>query len=349
MANSKLPIAFIGLGAMGFGMATQLLNQGYKVTGSDSWPPPWRSSSRPAANVLQALPKPQKVKAFACAWLLRPNKLKKPFLMGLSRLFPPSKGNSAAITQGLGLLQAMSAPEKLYIVAGELAQPTLAYTYPQLGKKFWKFQPLLSAVTIILKDTMIITSEARRCGFPTPMVSTAEQGYFLGLGRGFGADDDAGLIRLYTEGRRQVTADVVAAQTNANESSEITKKKIKLVTSLLKGIHLCSASECLAFAHRLGLPLDQTLELCVNAAGGSAMLKEFGGDLVSILRGNRPSVFGLVELVQEVREVVDEAHRLRVPLLLGNQALNIMRLALQHKPKELPDMPQAMAVKVWAA
>ena len=42
------------------------------------------------------------------------------------------------------------------------------------------FQPVASALTIILKDTSIIrTSEARRAGFPTPMTSTAEQAYFV--------------------------------------------------------------------------------------------------------------------------------------------------------------------------
>lgn len=450
MANSKLPIAFIGLGAMGFGMATQLLNQGYQVTGSDAWPPTLEKFKQAGGECASSPSEAAKGKSFCVCMVATAQQAQEALLDGPEPVVPSLKkgavvllcstvpcgyvqdlekqladrgfsdillvdcpvsggalraadgtlsimagaSNSAAIDRGLALLQAMSAPEKLYIVAGgtgagsnmKMCHQVLASVQilaaseamgfaahlgldlPSTGQAILKsegwswmlqnrlprilhpeFQPLLSAVTIILKDTMIITSEARRCGFPTPMVSTAEQAYFIGLGRGFGADDDASLIRLYTEGRAQVAADPVAAQTDANKSSEITKKKMKLVTSLLKGIHLCSASECLAFAHRLGLDLDQTLELCVNAAGGSAMLREFGGDLISILRGNRPSVLGLVDLVQDVRQAVDEAHRLRVPLFLGNQALNIMRLALQHKPKELPDMPQAMAVKVWAA
>lgn len=39
MAEAKAPIAFIGLGAMGFGMATNLIKQGYAVTGFDVWQP----------------------------------------------------------------------------------------------------------------------------------------------------------------------------------------------------------------------------------------------------------------------------------------------------------------------
>ena len=38
-AVAKPEVAFIGLGAMGFGMATHLVKQGYTVTGFDVWPP----------------------------------------------------------------------------------------------------------------------------------------------------------------------------------------------------------------------------------------------------------------------------------------------------------------------
>ena len=39
MASPKPDIAFIGLGAMGFGMATHLVKQGYRVTGFDVYGP----------------------------------------------------------------------------------------------------------------------------------------------------------------------------------------------------------------------------------------------------------------------------------------------------------------------
>jgi 3-hydroxyisobutyrate dehydrogenase len=39
MASSKPAIGFAGLGAMGFGMATHLVKQGYAVTGFDVWQP----------------------------------------------------------------------------------------------------------------------------------------------------------------------------------------------------------------------------------------------------------------------------------------------------------------------
>src|SRR3569833_2686584 len=39
MAESNPEVSFIGLGAMGFGMATHLLKQGYRVTGFNVWAP----------------------------------------------------------------------------------------------------------------------------------------------------------------------------------------------------------------------------------------------------------------------------------------------------------------------
>jgi 3-hydroxyisobutyrate dehydrogenase len=39
MASPKPDVAFVGLGAMGFGMATYLVKSGYTVTGSDVWAP----------------------------------------------------------------------------------------------------------------------------------------------------------------------------------------------------------------------------------------------------------------------------------------------------------------------
>lgn len=39
MTSPKPTIGFVGLGAMGFGMATNLINLGYQVKGFDVWPP----------------------------------------------------------------------------------------------------------------------------------------------------------------------------------------------------------------------------------------------------------------------------------------------------------------------
>ncbi|KAH6895926.1 NAD binding domain of 6-phosphogluconate dehydrogenase-domain-containing protein [Thelonectria olida] len=442
MPQAKPPVAFIGLGAMGFGMASHLVKEGYPVTGFDIWPPTlekFRSiggdtASKPAdavqgkeycvcmvataqqaQDVLLEGEHPAVPALAKDAVLLLCSTVPCGYVQSLSQQIkdsgrpdillvdcPVSGGakraadgtlsimagaTDEAIAKGLDLLKAMSDPEKLYIVAGGIGAGSnmkmchqvlaanqilsgsealgfaahLGLDLPEtgnalVGSEGWSwmlenrlprtldanFQPVASAVTIILKDTSIITSEARRYGFPTPMTSNAEQGYFTGLGKGFGADDDASLIRIYTEGKGKVGPVKAQAGTEA--------EKLRLVVNLLKGIHLCAAAEALTFAHKVGLDLDQVYELCINAAGGSTMLKSFGGDMIRVLRGEAPAVGdGLVALTKDLAGAVDEAQRLKMPLFLGSQALNLLRLVLQHKPKDRPETPMALVVKVWAA
>lgn len=131
-----------------------------------------------------------------------------------------------------------------------------------------EFKPHVSAVTIILKDTSIITSEARRAGFATPMTTTAEQVYFSGLARGYGSDDDSSLIRLYTDDKGKVGPVKPLVKDEA--------AKLRLVVNLLRGLHLCAAAETIAYAQYVGLDLDQVLELSVSAAGGSKILSREG-------------------------------------------------------------------------
>ena len=203
------------------------------------------------------------------------------------------------------------------------------------------FQPLSSALTIILKDTGIITTEAMRYSFPTPLASTAEQVYFAGLGLGYGPDDDSGMIRMYTEGKDKVGS--VKGQV------EDEKEKLNLVVALLKGINLCSAAEALTFAKRCGLDLDQVFDLCINAAGGSTMLRSVGPEIIRLCRGQDLSsdTEGLGALAQQTQAAIEEGQRLKVPLYLGSQSLNLMRLALQHAASSVEKVPKAIVAKVW--
>ncbi|KAL2107279.1 hypothetical protein VUR80DRAFT_5446 [Thermomyces stellatus] len=440
MSEAVKPVGFLGLGAMGFGMATHLVKSGYQVTGFDVWGPTLErfkqaggiaamtpagavegkdlavcmvATAQQAQDALLDGPNPAAPALSRGAALLLCSTVSCGYVRGLAKQLedmgrsdiqlidcPVSGGairaadgtlsimagaaSPEAIEKARELLQTMSSPEGLYIVRGvgagsnmKMCHQVLASVHilaaseamgfvdhlgldlPTAGKALvesdggsWmlgnrlprilhpQFQPVASAVTIILKDTNIITSEARNCGFATLMVSTAEQGYVMGVGRGFGPDDDASLLRLYNEGKGKVGPVKGAAESDA--------EKLRLATNLLKGIHLCSAAECLAFSHRVGLDLDQVLELCVNAAGGSAILKRFGADIIRVLRGEELAGGGLRDVVEDLREAVEEAHRLKVPLLLGTQALLVLRLALKHTAARAADASPAMAVKVWA-
>ncbi|KAF4810277.1 L-threonate dehydrogenase [Colletotrichum tropicale] len=361
MGSTKPSTAFIGLGAMGFGMANNLIREGYPVTGFDVWAPTLEkfkqagglTATSPAeavagkqfcvcmvataeqaqsiifegdAALVKALP--QEAVLLLCSTVpcgyvqgLQKELIEKgrgdiflvdsPVSGGAARaaagtLSIMAGGSEESISRGLHLLQAMSDPEKLYIVKGGIGAGSnmkmchqvlaanqilsaseamgfashLGLDLPSTGEHVVKsegwswmhenrlprildpeFKPIASAVTIILKDTSIITSEARRAGFPTPMTSAAEQAYFTALGRGWGPDDDAALLRLYIEGKGKIGP--VKPTVKAEEA------KLKLVVNLLRGIHLCAAAEALAFAHFVGLDLEQVFELCTNAAGGS--------------------------------------------------------------------------------
>lgn len=426
----KQAVSFIGLGAMGFGMATHLFSEGYPVTGFDVWAPTLErfqqaggtTAHTPAAAVQD---KPYCVcmvataaQAQAVLWegdhpavpalpqgatLLLCSTVPCAYVQGLAKelaekgrpdvhlidcpvsggairaaegtLSIMAGGSDEAMAKGKELLQAMSDPHKLYLVKGGvgagsnmkmchqvLAANQILSSSEVLGfaahlgldlqtasTKILKsdglswmfenrlprllapdFEPVASAVTIILKDAGIITSEARRYKFPAPMTSVAEQVYLTALGRGWGADDDASVLRLYTEGVGRVGAVTGLTSTEA--------EKLDLLVSLLEGIHLCSAAETIAFANHVGLDLDQVFELCVNAAGGSRMLNKLGPDMISAFKtGEDRAVKGwqddtsvsLQGIVDKLQAAVDEAQRLKMPLFLGTQALNLCRFALQ--------------------
>ena len=441
--GTKPTISFIGLGAMGFGMATHLVNQGYKVIGFDVYGPTLErftaaggragstaaeaakgssycicmvATAQQAQSVLLDAPS-SAINALAKgATLLLCSTTPCQYVQGLqakvleigrSDIYlvdcPVSGGayraadgtlsimagaSDEAIAKGLFLLRALSDPQKLYIVQGGIgagsnmkmchqvlaANQILAASEAMgfakhLGLDLQKvgdaivesdafswmfnhrlprmlhpeFQPIVSALTIITKDTSIITSEARRYSFPTPMTSTAEQVYFTAIGRGYGQDDDSGMLRLYTEGTNN--AAILA-------SSEA--EKLGLIQGLLRGIHLCSAAETLAFSHYLKLDLDQVLELCVTAAGGSSILDSIGQDIIKTLRNGipppiSPDGYSLQKIAGDLQQAMELAQLLKAPLLLGSQALNIIRLVQQHGPKG-GDEPTAAAavVKMWA-
>lgn len=435
-ASAKPNIAFIGLGAMGFGMATHLVKQGYAVTGFDVWPPTLKrfraagghtapspsetvrghdyvvcmvataeqaqsvlfEGDSPAVGTLSRGASLLLCSTVPCAYVQSLEKelaekgrgdvllVDCPVSGGAGRaangtLSIMAGGSDEALEKGRFLLQELSDTSKLYIVKGSIGAGSnmkmvhqvlaavkilatsegmgfarrlgldLAYTYDSIQNSdasAWmfghrgprilsEFKPIASAITIILKDTSIITSEALRVGFPTPMAATAEQVYFSSIGRGYGADDDSSLIRLYTDG----LSDFVCTE-------EERARKVALVQGLLRGIYLCGTAESLAFAKRCQLDLDQVYDLCINAAGGSKVLEAVGPEIIQLLRGKQATMGAGEESLQDVagrlQEAVVEAQRLKMPLYLGAEASNLIRLALQNAAQPLP---RARIAGVW--
>lgn len=293
-----------------------------------------------------------------------------------------------ALEKGRFLLQELSDASKLYIVRGGIGAGSnmkmvhqvlaavkilaasegmgfaqrlgldLAYTYESIQNSdasAWmfghrgprilsQFKPIASAITIILKDAGIITSEALRAGFSTPMTGTAEQVYLSSLARGYGADDDSSLVRLYTEGAKDAAEPL---------SEEDKAKRLALVRGLLRGIYLCGTAESLAFAKRCQLDLDQVFDLCINAAGGSKVFEDVGPEIINLFR-EKPEVAGaegesLQNVARELQEAVTEAQNLKMPLYLGTEASNLIRLALQHVQDQSQPLPRAAIAQIWVA
>lgn len=155
--------------------------------------------------------------------------------------------------------------------------------------------------------------------FPVPLCSIAEQLYITGLNKGFGAQDDAGLVRLWT------SEPVTSLAPLADEDK---KAKLELVSGLLNGIHLCAAAEGIMFAKHLGVPLAQYYELCVEAAGGSTQYKEQGTKMIDILEGKQEQEgAGLSSYRDGLKAAIAEARDKKIPLHLGNGALSLIEQA----------------------
>ncbi|KAK4154999.1 hypothetical protein C8A00DRAFT_13916 [Chaetomidium leptoderma] len=423
MADQKTPIAFIGLGAMGFGMATHLIKQGYAVTGFDVWAPTLErfqaagglTATTPAAAVadktlcvcmvataqqaqavliegpdaaLPSLPKGAAIllcSTVPCDYVQSLDRqlrslgrddillVDSPVSGGAARAADGTLSimagmSDAALAKARPLLAEMADPAKLYIVKGGVgagsnmkmvhqvlaacqilaASETMGFA-ERLGldlataqkavlesdawnwmfehrtpRMLTQFQPVASAVSIITKDTGIIMAEAKRSSFPVPMTGVAEEAYRDAIAKGYGSDDDSSLLRLYTEARRDEAG---AAESLAKTDEE----KLALVIDLLKAINLCAAGESLAFANAVGLDLDQVLDLCVNAAGASTGLKQFGPHFITALRAGPAAKLdgerSLGDVAERLQIVVEEAQRIKVPVFLGARALNVFRQA----------------------
>jgi 3-hydroxyisobutyrate dehydrogenase len=155
---------------------------------------------------------------------------------------------------------------------------------------------------------------SRSANFPSKLCSTAEQVYFSALDRGWGANDDAGLVRLWT-------SEPVSSITSTSDKDAA----LELVIDLLTGIHLVSAAEAISLAQHVGIPLPQLYELACDAAGGSTMFKEAGGKMIEILEKKdegRGSVLG--GYAEKLKIAVDKAQEIKCPLYLGSAALNAL-------------------------
>ncbi len=141
--------------------------------------------------------------------------------------------------------------------------------------------------------------------------------YFAALDRGWGANDDAGIVRLWT-------SDPVA-NIQSSLSAEDKEQKLTMVEDLLKGIHLVAAAEALSLAKHVSIPLPQIYELAKDAAGGSKQFENLGPKMISILEGRVDGNGKTLDTyVEKLQIALDEAQAIKCPTYLGNGALGLL-------------------------
>lgn len=158
---------------------------------------------------------------------------------------------------------------------------------------------------------------ARTVSFPSPLCSIAEQVYFSAVDRSWGAQDDSGIVRLWTS--------EPVSSIESSLSADEKQHKLSLVVDLLTGIHLCAAAEAISLANHVGIPLPQLYELARDAAGGSSMFNTFGSKMIPILSGEKDDSGPVLQgYAEKLTRVLNEAQAIKCPLYLGNGALALM-------------------------
>jgi len=381
-AAPPLNVAFIGLGAMGFGMATHLVKTGYNVTGYDVYEPCMAkfkdaggstaaspleaakradflicmvANSKQADSVLfdakdgavQALPPNATLvmcSTVPSAYLkeiqarLELNERNNIFLIdspvsgGTVRaangtLTIMTSGNEIALKRGNPLLSALS--EKLYTIPGGVGAASNVKMVNQLlagihiaaaaeamglaakmalntrqvyevivnaAGNSWMFENRVphmlendwtprSALDIFVKDMGIVTSAARAQEFPLPLSSVAEQQYISATSQGYGREDDAGLVRLYTPQSPRAVHEQASEIMKGYPSRPVPAKDIQKIGFIGLGAMGKGMAESLVKAgfHVCGYDVyaPSIKKFMAGAAGGNATAAKSAGEAAS--------------------------------------------------------------------
>ncbi|PVH80276.1 hypothetical protein DL98DRAFT_491740 [Cadophora sp. DSE1049] len=194
-----------------------------------------------------------------------------------------------------------------------------------------------SALNIIVKDIGIVTAGGRSANFPLFLSSTTEQVLASGVSAGLGLIDDAALVGVYLP--QSPSAILKLATSPATVSAD--DPKLLLVEKIMAGVHLAAAAEAMSLGVKVGLEAKKLFEIISTAAGSSAMFVE---GTMQLLSGVWKEGSSVDDVVAELTEAVEEAHKLKYPLHLTGTALQIFELA---KLKGLGKEPGIAVSKVW--
>ncbi|KAG0650354.1 L-threonate dehydrogenase [Hyphodiscus hymeniophilus] len=186
-------VAFVGLGAMGFGMASHLVKIGYQVVGFDVYEPTRARFKEAGGNIS---PSPRDAANGADFFICMVANSEQ----ADSVLFGPDIGavegvHIAAASEAMGLAVRMGLDtRRVYDIIVNTTGNSWMFEnrVPHMLDNDWTPRSALDIFGIV-------TSSARSQGFPLPLSSVAEQLYLSASWRGYGKEDDSGLVRLFTQ------------------------------------------------------------------------------------------------------------------------------------------------------
>ncbi|KAF5855304.1 hypothetical protein ETB97_009463 [Aspergillus alliaceus] len=412
---SKPAIGFVGLGAMGFGMATHLVQEGYPVHGFDVSPasvqrfqaaggipvsslresaegksfyvcmvasaPQVQSVLFDDAGIVQYLPQnatlllcstvPASYAQSVAAELQSRGRgdilfIDSPVSGGAKRaadgtLSIMAGGTEEALASGRDLLQAMSAPSKLYLVPGgvgagsnmKMVHQVLAAIHI-LGAS--EAMGLAAQLGLDARQTagQIIRSDAWTWMHENRFPRMVEEDWNPGASALTIILKDAGIITTSARQHRFPTPLCTTAEqiylssllqgygpkddsamvrqyypspiASVTASTEDPSDALQLVLDLMLGVNLVAAAEAIAFARYLRVDLAQFYDLVSAAAGGSKIFNTKGLEMIQgqIAEKAPTGSQTIDEVISKLETVVQKARDLHCPLHLGNAALNVL-------------------------
>ncbi|PWY79312.1 6-phosphogluconate dehydrogenase C-terminal domain-like protein [Aspergillus heteromorphus CBS 117.55] len=117
--------------------------------------------------------------------------------------------------------------------------------------------------------------------------------------------------------------------TPASLANEDPEAATQLVLDLMQGVNLVAAAEAIAFARSLGVDMAQFFELVSDAAGGSKIFVTRGLEMIEGRIGAETlsGTQTVDEVVSRLERVVQKARDLHCPVHLGNAALGVLLMA----------------------
>ncbi|KAH9220032.1 NAD binding domain of 6-phosphogluconate dehydrogenase-domain-containing protein [Leptodontidium sp. 2 PMI_412] len=199
-----------------------------------------------------------------------------------------------------------------------------------------------SALNIIVKDIGIVTAGGRSASFPLFLSSTTEQILASGVSSGLGLIDDSALVQIYLPQSPLAVLKLASSSPSSSSATSLSPNdpKLLLVEKIMAGVHLAAAAEAMSLGVRVGLEPKKLFEIIATAAGSSAMFVEGATQLLSgVWEGGNVD-----DVIRDLTEAVEEAHKLKYPLHLTGTALQLFQLA---KLKGLGKEPGIAVSRVW--